>query len=126
MELRYMVGMDILPKQFLSSNINKRTDEYGGTSGKRCKFVIEPMAALKAAVGEDRLVIRLTPFGLYNEARGTQTVETWGHLHRELRSRMNLNYVHFIEPRYEQVHSVEKQRCKSDCSQIVDPKLSST
>jgi 2,4-dienoyl-CoA reductase-like NADH-dependent reductase (Old Yellow Enzyme family) len=77
-------------------------------------------------MGEDRLAIRLTPFDLYNEARGTQTAETWGHLRRELRSRMNISYVHFIEPKYEQVHSVEKRRCKSDCSQIVDPKLSST
>jgi hypothetical protein len=36
------------------------------------------MEALKAAVGEDRLAIRQTPFGLYNEARVTQRVETWG------------------------------------------------
>lgn len=84
------------------------------------------MAALKATLGEDRLTIRLTPFGLYNEARGTRTVEILGHLCRELRSGMNLSYVHFIEPGYEQVHGVEKQKCKSDCSQIVDPKLSST
>jgi 2,4-dienoyl-CoA reductase-like NADH-dependent reductase (Old Yellow Enzyme family) len=106
-------GNGYVPEQFLSSNINKRTYEYGGSPEKRCKFIIELMEALKEAVGEDRLVIRLIIFGLYNEARGTQRVETWGHLCRERKARMNLSYVHFIESRYEQVHSVEeKQKCE--------------
>lgn len=117
-------GNGYLPEQFLSSNINKRTDEYGGCPEKRCRFVIELMEALKAAVGEDKLAIRLTPFGLYNEARGTQRVETWGHLCRELKRRMNLSYVHFIEPRYEQIHSVEeKQKCNSHFGPILTPWL---
>lgn len=105
-------GNGYLPEQFLSSNINRRTDEYGGTPEKRCRFVLEVMEALKDAVGQDRLAIRLTPFGLYNQARGMQRLETWGHLCRELKKRMSLSYVHFIEPRYEQVHSLEeKTKC---------------
>jgi len=103
-------GNGYLPEQFLSSNINKRTDAYGGSPEKRCKFVIELMEALKDAIGENRLAIRLTPFGLYNQARGMQRMETWSHLSRELKARMNLSYVHFIEPRYEQVHSVEEKQ----------------
>jgi 2,4-dienoyl-CoA reductase-like NADH-dependent reductase (Old Yellow Enzyme family) len=43
-------GNGYLPEQFLSRNINKRIDEYGGSPGKRCKFVIEPMEALKATI----------------------------------------------------------------------------
>lgn len=106
-------GNGYLPEQFLSSNINKRTDEYGGTPEKRGRFVVELMEALKDAVGEDRLAIRLSPFGLYNDARGEARVETWGSLCRELKKRMNLSYVHFIEPRYEQVFSAEeKKKCK--------------
>jgi 2,4-dienoyl-CoA reductase-like NADH-dependent reductase (Old Yellow Enzyme family) len=108
-------GNGYLPEQFLSSNINTRTDEYGGSPEKRCRFVLEVMEALKEAVGEDRLAIRLTPFGLYNQARGMQRLETWGHLCRELKKRMRLSYVHFIEPRYEQVHSLEeKTKCRCD------------
>jgi 2,4-dienoyl-CoA reductase-like NADH-dependent reductase (Old Yellow Enzyme family) len=107
-------GNGYLPEQFLSSNINVRTDAYGGTPEKRCKFVIELMEALKDAIGEDKLAIRLSPFGLYNEARGTQRMETWGFLCRELKKRMSLSYVHFIEPRYEQVFSLEeKNKCKT-------------
>ncbi|KAE9374543.1 FMN-linked oxidoreductase [Stipitochalara longipes BDJ] len=102
-------GNGYLPEQFLSSNINKRTDEYGGSPEKRCKFVLELMDALTDAIGEDRLAIRLTPFGLYNQARGMQRMETWGHLCRELKKKHNLSYVHFLEPRYEQVHSLEEK-----------------
>ncbi|KAF8865867.1 FMN-linked oxidoreductase [Acephala macrosclerotiorum] len=102
-------GNGYLPEQFLSSNINKRTDNYGGSPEKRCRFVLEVMEALVDAVGENKVAIRLSPFGLYNQARGMQRLETWGHLCRELKKKHNLSYVHFIEPRYEQVHSLEEK-----------------
>jgi 2,4-dienoyl-CoA reductase-like NADH-dependent reductase (Old Yellow Enzyme family) len=109
-------GNGYLPEQFLSSNINTRNDDYGGSPQKRCRFVLELMQALKGAIGEDKLAIRLSPFGLYNETRGLERMETWGHLCRELKKAMNLSYVHFIEPRYEQVFSTEeKDKCKCSC-----------
>ncbi|RSL58752.1 hypothetical protein CEP54_007659 [Fusarium duplospermum] len=104
-------GNGYLPEQFLSTNINKRTDEYGGTAEKRCKFPLELMEELAKTVGQENLAIRLTPFGLFNQARSEQRVETWGHLCRELKARLpNLSYVSFVEPRYEQIFSeAEKQ-----------------
>jgi 2,4-dienoyl-CoA reductase-like NADH-dependent reductase (Old Yellow Enzyme family) len=44
-------GNGYLPEQFLASNVNKRTDEYGGSVEKRCKFVLELMDKLSKAVG---------------------------------------------------------------------------
>jgi 2,4-dienoyl-CoA reductase-like NADH-dependent reductase (Old Yellow Enzyme family) len=106
-------GNGYLPEQFLSSNINKRTDDYGGSPEKRCKFLLELMDALAEAIGDNKLALRLTPFGLYNQARGLQRLETWGYLCKELKKKHELSYVHFIEPRYEQVHSLEeKNKCK--------------
>ncbi|KUI57654.1 Putative 12-oxophytodienoate reductase 3 [Cytospora mali] len=104
-------GNGYLPEQFLSSNINKRTDAYGGSPERRCAFVLELMDALAAEVGQDSLAIRLSPFGLFNQARGEQRLETWGHLSRELKRKLPLlSYVSFIEPRYEQIFSeAEKQ-----------------
>lgn len=105
-------GNGYLPEQFLSSNVNTRTDAYGGSPEKRCTFVLELMGALAGAVGgAHRLAIRLSPFGMYNQARGTQRLETWGHLSRELKQALpDLSYVSFIEPRYEQIFSpAEKQ-----------------
>lgn len=106
-------GNGYLPEQFLSSNINKRTDAYGGTPEKRCTFLLELVDALASAIGEDKLALRLTPFGIFNQAYGTQRLETWGHLCRELKKKHKLSYVHFIEPRYEQKHSLdEKNKCE--------------
>jgi 2,4-dienoyl-CoA reductase-like NADH-dependent reductase (Old Yellow Enzyme family) len=34
-------GNGYLPEQFLSSSINTRTDEYGVSLDKRCRFVVE-------------------------------------------------------------------------------------
>lgn len=101
-----------LPEQFLSSNSNHRTDEYGGSPEKRCTFVLELMEAVAKQVGQENVAIRLTPFGLFNQSRSEQRVETWTHLCRELKQRLpGLSYVSFVEPRYEQIFSeAEKQK----------------
>lgn len=99
-------GNGYLPDQFLNSNSNQRTDDYGGSPERRCRFPLELMTALASAVGQENLAIRLTPFGLFNQARGGERVETWTHLCRALKRDLpNLSYVSFIEPRYEQIFS---------------------
>ncbi|KAL4800175.1 hypothetical protein BDV19DRAFT_353556 [Aspergillus venezuelensis] len=103
-------GNGYLPEQFLSSNVNKRTDEYGGSPEKRCKFVLELMEEMSKTIGAEKLAIRLSPFGLFNQARGEQRVETWTHLCKELKRTLpDLSYVSFIEPRYEQIFSYEEK-----------------
>lgn len=39
--------------QFLSSGINDRTDEYGGSLANRARFLLEVIAAIRQAVGRD-------------------------------------------------------------------------
>ncbi|KAA8913743.1 hypothetical protein FN846DRAFT_928402 [Sphaerosporella brunnea] len=95
--------------QFLNDNINKRTDDYGGSPEKRCRFVLELVDAVVAAIGQEKVAIRLTPFGLFNQTRGSQRLETWGHLCREIKRKYQLSYVHFIEPRYEQIIAPEEK-----------------
>ena len=95
-----------LVEQFLSSNANKRTDKYGGSPEKRCTFALELMESLAQTIGQENLAIRLTPFGMFNQSRGEQRLETWTHLCRELKARLpRLSYVSFVEPRFEQVFS---------------------
>ena len=92
-------GNGYLPEQFLSSNVNKRTDDYGGTPEKRCKFVLELMDELAKVVGEENLSIRLSPFGLFNQNRSQQRIETWYFLCQRLKeAHPKLSYVSFIEP----------------------------
>ncbi|MCJ1419898.1 hypothetical protein MMC32_006254 [Xylographa parallela] len=103
-------GNGYLPEQFLSSNINVRTDTYGGSPEKRCNFVLELMDGLAKAVGEENTALRLSPFGLYNQTRGVERLATWSHLCKELKkNHPKISYVSFIEPRYEQVHSTAEK-----------------
>ena len=44
-------GHGWLLSQFLSPAVNKRTDEYGGSTENRCRFLLEVLDAVRAAVG---------------------------------------------------------------------------
>ncbi|WVQ76212.1 hypothetical protein IAR50_005877 [Cryptococcus sp. DSM 104548] len=93
-----------LPEAFLHSNINKRTDSYGGSPENRNRFVVELSDAIAQAVGARKFSLRLSPFGFFNEARGEQRVAQWTRLCREVGGR-GWAYIHFMEPRYDEVSS---------------------
>lgn len=50
-------------QQFLSSNVNQRTDAYGGSVVGRIRFPIEVAEAVADAIGAHRVGIRLSPGG---------------------------------------------------------------
>ena len=56
-----------LLEQFIRPNTNQRTDAYGGPIENRARFVLETAAATMAAIGKDRVGIRLSPFGVFND-----------------------------------------------------------
>src|SRR5690606_2562612 len=56
-----------LLEQFLNPTTNLRTDEYGGDKEKRARFVIEVMESLAGALGGDKVGIRLSPHGTFND-----------------------------------------------------------
>ncbi|KAH8201749.1 hypothetical protein TruAng_004101 [Truncatella angustata] len=102
-------GNGNLLDQFLHSNINTRTDEYGGSPERRSKFVLELITALADAIGASNIGIRLEPTGLYQHTRGIERVETWSYLCRQIadtyQGDKKLSYVHFIEPRFDRIGS---------------------
>ncbi|KAH8890204.1 FMN-linked oxidoreductase [Thozetella sp. PMI_491] len=102
-------GNGNLVDQFLHSNINTRTDEYGGTPEKRTKFLLDLLAAVTEAVGPENVAVRMEPTGLYQHTRGADRVETWSHLAERIRDTYSgdkkLSYVHFIEPRFDRIDS---------------------
>ncbi|ORY26890.1 hypothetical protein BCR39DRAFT_539973 [Naematelia encephala] len=97
-------GNGYLPDQFLHSNVNKRTDAYGGSIGNRNRFVIELCEAVASAIGPDKFGLRLAPYGFFNETRGTQRTEQWSELCRALAPK-GYAYIHFMEARYDEVLS---------------------
>ncbi|KAI5476535.1 hypothetical protein MNV49_007545 [Pseudohyphozyma bogoriensis] len=90
--------------QFHHTNINLRTDAYGGSIPARCRFTLETVDKICAAVGSGRFGVRLAPFGFFNQTLGEQRLEQWTWLCEELAKR-NLAYVHLIEPRFDEIKS---------------------
>lgn len=53
-----------LIEQFLNPRVNLRTDAYGGSAEGRNRFALEIAGATVAAIGRDRVGIRLSPYGV--------------------------------------------------------------
>lgn len=47
--------------EFLAPNTNRREDEYGGSPENRARFVTEVVRAVAAAIGADRVALRVSP-----------------------------------------------------------------
>jgi N-ethylmaleimide reductase len=84
-----------LPMQFLSSNSNQRSDAYGGPVENRIRFVVETLAALAAAIGADRVGLRICPGVPFNGMADADPAETYGALLRAVDG-MGLAYCHLI------------------------------
>ncbi|MGA5409318.1 alkene reductase [Streptomyces lavendulocolor] len=52
--------------QFMARNTNHRTDAYGGSIAGRIRFVVEVVRAVAAAVGPDRVGLRISPGNTVN------------------------------------------------------------
>jgi len=89
-----------LVDQFIQTNSNDRTDEYGGSIEKRNRFALEIVDAVSKAVGQERTGIRLSPWSTFQDMRMPDPVPTFSDLINDLRIRFDkLAYVHVIEPR---------------------------
>ena len=54
-------GHGYLADQFLDACVNDRTDRYGGSVENRCRFMLELVEAVLAAVPADKVVARISP-----------------------------------------------------------------
>ncbi|GAC1444375.1 MAG: alkene reductase [Mycobacteriales bacterium] len=85
-----------LLQQFLADNTNVRTDSYGGTPQNRARFVIEVATAVAAAIGADKVGIRVSPAGVFNDIAETETAATYAALLDGLNP-LGLLYLHVVE-----------------------------
>ncbi len=53
--------------QFLNPKSNQRTDQYGGSAENRRRYVLEVVDATIAAIGSERVGVRLSPFNAFND-----------------------------------------------------------
>lgn len=83
--------------QFLNPKSNQREDAYGGNAGNRRRFVLEVVDAVAAAIGRERVAIRLSPFNTFNDLEANYPNEEAELLElvRELSAR-RLGYLHLV------------------------------
>ncbi len=87
-----------LIEQFIHPHTNRRMDAWGGSVATRCRFAIETAERVAAAIGGDRLGMRLSPYGVFNEMPLHDEIDiTYAHLARQL-GEAGLVYLHVIDP----------------------------
>lgn len=82
--------------QFLRDGTNKRTDRYGGRVENRCRLLLEVVDAVVAACGAERVGIRLSPSGTFNDMGDSDPEQLFVYLLNQL-SRLNLAYLHLVD-----------------------------
>ncbi len=86
-----------LLEQVFRPTSNKRTDAYGGSVENRARFVLDVVKATTAAIGKDKVGIRLSPFGVFNDMPPYPEEEAdYAYLARELNA-AGLLYVHLVD-----------------------------
>ena len=95
-----------LPMQFLSSNSNHRTDQYGGSVENRVRFVVETLKALAEAIGPGRVGFRICPGIGLNGMADADPAETYATLLQAVDG-LGLAYVHLIHIPNEGFDSLE-------------------
>ncbi|MBL7645966.1 MAG: alkene reductase [Candidatus Hydrogenedentes bacterium] len=82
--------------QFLQSKTNHRTDEYGGTIEKRYRFLKEVTEAVLTVFPANRVGVRLSPNGIFNDMGSPDYRETFLYAATQL-DRHGLAYLHVMD-----------------------------
>lgn len=85
-----------LINQFLETKSNHRTDEYGGDVKGRSKFLFEVLDAVLSVWPADKVGLRLSPTGQFNDVRDEDPVDHYLDIIKRLNP-LKLAYVHFVE-----------------------------
>jgi N-ethylmaleimide reductase len=82
--------------QFLRSNSNHRTDQYGGSQENRVRLLSEITQSVINEVGADRTGVRLSPFIKFKDMDDPDVLDTIMIAAKEL-SRLGATYIHLCE-----------------------------
>jgi N-ethylmaleimide reductase len=86
-----------LIEQFINPSPNHRTDQYGGSAPNRISFAVEVAKASAQAIGGDRVGMRVSPYGVFNDTGLYDGIdETYALLSEEL-GKIGLVYMHIVD-----------------------------
>ena len=81
---------------FLQSKTNQRTDEYGGSVEKRTRFLLEIVEAVTKVWSANRVGVRLSPNGVFNDMGSPDYREQFLYVAKSLDSQ-GLAYLHLMD-----------------------------
>jgi len=81
--------------QFLRDTPNQRTDSYGGSLENRARFLFEVLSAVTAAIGSDRVGLRLSPVNSFNSMKDSDPLALTSYLCEKLNA-FKLAYLHVM------------------------------
>lgn len=81
--------------EFLRDSANQRTDSYGGSIENRARFLFEVLTAVSAAIGSDKVGLRLSPINSYNSMKDSDPLALISYLTTRL-NEFNLAYLHVM------------------------------
>ena len=86
-----------LIEQFINPGANERTDEYGGSHENRARFAIQVAEATVAAIGKEKVGIRFSPGGAFNDCLPFEgQEETYIYLAKKMKE-IGLTYIHLVD-----------------------------
>lgn len=83
--------------QFICSRTNHRSDRYGGSAENRARLLMEVIEAVSETWGSERVGVRLSPLGAFNDIGDDAPESTFGHVVDRLND-YDLAYLHVINP----------------------------
>lgn len=91
-----------LPMQFLCSDSNQRSDEFGGNVQARVKFAAECLRAMASVFGAGRVGLRMNPGNRFNDTNDEFPEESHVALLKAI-SDLDLAYLHMMRAPIEQI-----------------------
>jgi len=82
---------------FLRTSANQRTDEYGGSVENRSRLCLQVIDAFIDVYGANRVGVKLSPVGRYQDMCDENPTETFTYLVKEL-NKKNIAYIQLSEP----------------------------
>ncbi|MBV9960594.1 MAG: alkene reductase [Acidobacteria bacterium] len=82
-----------LVQQFLTTNVNLRTDEYGGSIENRARFLFEVLDAMSDAIGAERVGVKFSPRMKFNDLEELDADQLYTYILPRLNEK-GLAYIH--------------------------------
>lgn len=83
--------------QFINSSTNRRTDKYGGPIENRARLLMEVVDSVRKVWSSDRVGVRLSPLGTFNDMADDNPEATFGYIAEQLNA-YQLAYLHIVNP----------------------------